>query len=231
MVAIDSDDAETVTTTESRRSLSRALGAEQLTVVALTFTDGRMVDLLPGPERVVVQIIGTDSVALDGRYTLTAGSIARLAPDRPFTIGGGDAVVLVVSAATDVADTTEPTILDLDTVEYVTPSTSDVVTTHLTKSLGCTGMTVNARILEPDQSVPTHVEGTQEELFVPFSESATITIGDERISTPRCTAVRAGPDTPRSARNGGTTEARWLVFGAPSTGGPTEWGSGASVVE
>ena len=216
---------------DPHRSLTDELGAEELSVDAYRLADGRTVDLLPGHERVVVPLASTAPVTLDGRYSLDTGSVGRLAPDRPCTLGGGDATVLVVSAATTDADTTEPVVVDLDAVEYVTPSTSDVVTAHLTGPLGCTGMKVNARVLEPGQHVQRHVEGSQEELFVPFSAGAAIVVGDDRIATPPGTAVRVAADAPRSARNDGEMATRWLMFGAPPTGGPTEWDPGAKVLE
>ena len=212
------------------RSLTEALGAEKLAVDAYRLADGRTVDLLPGCERVVLPLAGSTPVSLDGRFTIEPGSVGRLAPDRPCTLGG-DATVLVVSVRTADADTTEPVIVDLDAVDYVTPTTSTVETAFLTGTLGCTGMKVNARVLEPGQWVPRHVEGSQEELFVPLSTGAAMSVGDERFETPPGTAVRVAPDSPRSARNDGETDARWLMFGAPPTGGPTEWDPGARVVE
>lgn len=231
VATMEPDDVSSATA-RSHRSLSTALGAEEIDVDVYRLTAGETVDLLPGRERVVVPLLGTAPVVLDGRYTLAHGTIGRLAPDRPCTIGGrGDVSVLVVSVATDDADTTEPVILDLGTVDYVTPSTSDVATAHLTRPLGCTGMKVNARLLESGQAVPTHVEGSQEELFVPLTDGATMSVDDEQVSTPRGTIVRVGHDVPRSARNDGETDGQWLMFGAPPTGGPADWDPGARVVE
>lgn len=212
-------------------SLTEELGCTELRVDGYRLTERNATDLRPGRERVVVPLDGAGPVLLDGRYEIPTGGIGRLAPDRPCTLGAaGDVDALVVSATAD-ADATEPRILDVETAEYVMPSTSDVVTAHLTVPLGCTGMKVNARVLEPGQAVPPHTEGRQEELFVPLDESASMRVGDDRLSTPTGTVVRVAPDTVRSACNGGSTDARWLMFGAPPTGGPSEWDPGAAIVE
>lgn len=212
-------------------SLTDELGCTELRVDGYRLTAGDAADLRPGRERVIVPLDGAGPVLLDGRYQIPTGGIGRLAPDRPCTIGAaGDVDALVVSAPAD-ADATEPTILDLEAAEYVVPSTSDIVTAHLTAPLGCTGMKVNARVLEPGQEVPPHTEGRQEELFVPLDGAASMRVSDDRLATPIGTVVRVAPETVRSACNEGSTDTRWLMFGAPPTGGPSEWDPGATIVE
>lgn len=212
-------------------SLTDRLGCTEMAIDVYRLADRGAVDLAPERERIVVPL-GDGRVTFDGRFGFPSVGIGRVPPGRPCTIvADGRATVLVVSVATAAGDGGEPTILDVDAVEFVVPSTSDVETAFLTSALGCTGLKANVRRLDPGQVVPYHTEGTQEEVFVPLDDDATMRIDDEWIDTPRGTVVRVAPETPRSAVNDGEAPARWLMFGAPPTGGPTDWDPGATVVE
>lgn len=56
-------------------------------------------------------------------------------------------------------------------------------------------------------------------------------IADTTDETPPGTVVRVAPTVPRSALNNGETDAVWVMFGAPPTGGPDEWDPGAEILE
>jgi hypothetical protein len=101
----------------------------------------------------------------------------------------------------------------------------------LTDTLGCTGLKANARVLGPDQAVPYHTEGSQEELFVPIAGPGAVRVAGETVPATPGTVVRVAPATPRSALTDGDARSRWVMFGAPPTGGPEEWDPGAVILE
>lgn len=219
-------------TRADHRPLTEGLGCTEMYVDAFTVPAGGAVDLDSDTECVVVALGTGTPIILDGRFAVPEDGVACVPAGRPCTVGAEEATtVLAVRAYTDVTAGAEPTILDLDAVEYRLPSTSDVATAFLTASLGCSGLKVNARLLEPGQVVPYHTEGTQEELFVPLDGASSMRIDGERIPTPRGTVVRVAPESRRSARNDGDGESRWLMFGAPPTGQPEGWDPGATIVE
>ena len=123
------------------------------------------------------------------------------------------------------------TIVDPATVAFAPPATSDVPIARLTASLGCTGMKVNLRRLAPGQVVPYHVEGSQEELFVPLDGPGTVRIDDEIHHVPAGGVVRVAPPVPRSVTNESAESRCWFMVGAPPTGGPDEWDPGAEILE
>lgn len=204
-----------------RGSLTAVLGCAELRVHAVRLPAGGSLTLPPEDERVVVPLAPADAVR----------RIGRAPPGEPWTIDADADVTLLVLFAPADRGSEKPRWLDLEAIEYAAPSTSAVATAHLTAELDCTGLKANARVLEPGQSVPLHTEGTQEELFVPLDEGGLVKLGDETVATPPGSVVRVAPDVPRSARNVGHAETEWLMFGAPPTGGPTDWDPGATLVD
>lgn len=85
--------------------------------------------------------------------------------------------------------------------------------------------------LGPDQAVPYHTEGSQEELFVPIAGPGAVRVAGETVTATPGTVVRVAPATPRSALTDGDARSRWVMFGAPPTGGPEEWDPGAVILE
>lgn len=206
-------------------SLTAALGCTDLRVAAVRLPAGESLRLPPGDERVIVPLATTPAPGATQRR------IGRAPPSEPVTVDADtDLAVLVLFAPADRGDGAVRW-LDLAAAEYAVPSTSDIATAHLTGPLGCTGLKANARRLEPGQAVPLHTEGTQEELFVPLDEGGSMQLGNETVATPPGSIVRVAPDTPRSARDDGPAATVWLMFGAPPTGGPTDWDPGATVLE
>lgn len=212
-------------------SLTVPLGATETQVDAVRLGSDDAVELAAEPEQLLVVLEG--SVRIDGDATdmlrpglgvVSAGGSVTLEADEPST-------VLVVSAPAEPEPDGTPTSVGLETVEFVVPSTSDVATAFLTGPLGCAGMKVNARRLEPGQVVPYHTEGTQEELFIPVSGPASLRVDDESHSMPMGSVARVAPEVPRSAVNDGNEDALWVMVGAPPTGGPTDWDPGAVILE
>lgn len=212
-------------------SLTDGLDCTEMLVDAYDVPAGAAVDLETGSERVLIPVGEEGTITIDGRYAVPHDGVARLPPNRPGTVGADDATsLLVVSVPPMAVDGGEPTIIDLETIEFDVPETSYVATAFLTGPLSCTAIKVNARVLERGQAVPYHTEGTQEELFVPL-EGGSMRIDDERIDAPRGTVVRVAPKVPRSAVNDDRDRGRWLMFGAPPTGGPQGWDPGAETLE
>lgn len=121
--------------------------------------------------------------------------------------------------------------LSLEECPFEVPATSDIATAWLTEALGCAGMKVNARRLDPGQRVPYHTEGDQEELFIPVAGPAAMRLDDHVLATPVGTVARVAPTVPRSADNPGEEPAVWIMVGAPPTGGPREWDPGSEILE
>ena len=133
------------------------------------------------------------------------------------------------SAAHSVESTV--TVIDPATVTFAPPATSDVPIARLTAPLECAGMKVNYRRLAPGQAVPYHVEGSQEELFVPLDGPGTVRIDDEVHHVPAGGVVSVAPPVPRSVTNESAGSRCWFMAGAPPTGGPDEWDPGAEILE
>jgi hypothetical protein len=68
-------------------------------------------------------------------------------------------------------------------------------------------------------------------IFVPLADGGSMRLGHETVETPRGTVVRVAPPIPRSARHDGPDTATWLMFGAPPSGGPTDWAPGATILQ
>lgn len=211
-------------------SLTEALGCTEVGVAAHAIPAGGSVELTPDRERLVVPLGRADASALGGTLSLPARGVGRVPADRTCRIEAETGSVVLVVTTTATGGATEPRSTSLAEADYAAPSTSDVATAHLTAPLGCAGLKANARRLEPGQAVPLHTEGTQEEVFVPLDDGGTMRVGEDTIDTPRGTVVRVSPPVPRSAQHDGRSPATWVMFGAPPTGGPTDWDPGASIV-
>ncbi|MFB6309910.1 MAG: cupin domain-containing protein [Salinirussus sp.] len=205
-------------------SLTANLVCTELRVEAVKIAAGESLTLERGDERIVVPLLQ------DGAPGAAPRQIGRAPPGAPMTIEASAELVVLVVRTRGTDHDADVRWLSLTSVEFSTPSTSQIATAHLTEPLGCDGLKVNARRLVPGQAVPLHTEGRQEELFVPLDDGS-MRIGDRTVETPPGTIVRVAPDTPRSARNDGSTSAVWLMFGAPPTGGSTDWDPGATVIE
>ncbi len=212
-------------------SLTPTLGCTEIGVDAAHILDGASFDLPAGRERVFIPLGGPESTGIGGTLSVPARGLGRVPPDHPVTLTADTGTTLLVLHTSASGGATDPRTVDLAAAEYTVPDTSAVATAHLTAPLGCGGLKVNARRLDPGQAVPLHTEGTQEELFVPLDTGGTMRIDDETVSTPRGTVVRVAPSTPRRARNDTATATEWVMVGAPPTGGPTDWDPGATIVD
>lgn len=213
-------------------SLTEPLGAVETGVDAFRIIAGGELPLPAALERLLVPLDATAPVSLGSSTAIEPRGLALVPAGVEVTVVPVAATtLLVVGAPADPAPDASPTVVDLRAVAYEVPATSDVVTAFLTGPLGAEGMKVNARRLEPDQAVPYHTEGDQEELFVPVRGPAAMHIAGEYHPTPPGTVVRVAPDVPRSAVNDGDAQAEWVMVGAPPTGGPTDWDPGAEVLD
>lgn len=215
-----------------RASPTGPLGATEVAVDAYRAQPGGRFDPPAALETLLVPLRAAGPLAIRGATTLPPTGVARVPAGVEASVRSeAGATVLVVGAPADPAPDDGVMVFDLDDAGFVVPETSDVATAFLTGPLGCAAMKVNARRLDPGQAVPYHTEGDQEEVFVPVRGPASMRIAGEAHETPVGTVVRVAPDVPRSAVNDGDAPARWVMVGAPPTGGPTGWDPGAEVVE
>lgn len=215
-----------------RVSLTAALGATELTVDACRFASGDAYSLPANPEQLHVPLDAAEPVDVEGIGAVRVGGLARVPAGVAGTVrGAGPATVLLVGAPVDPTPDAAPVGVATDEMAFSVPATSAVATAFLTPVLGCAGMKVNVRRLEPGQAVPSHMEGDQEELFVPVAGPASMLIAGERHPTPIGTLARVAPAVPRGAVNDGADTAVWVMVGAPPTGGPTGWDPGAEILE
>lgn len=214
-----------------RTSYTEALGCSDTIVDVYRCPAGRTVTLPVEPEQACLPIDASRPVSVDGDRIPTPG-VGYVPPETERSLQcDTPTVVAVVGATTDSPATGDTVTVGLDECEFTTPSTSSVETARLTARLGCRGMKINARRLDPGDHVPYHTEGDQEELFVPVRGPATMRIDETTVETPVGTLARVAPPVPRSAVNGGDAEALWVMIGAPPTGGPGEWDPGATILE
>jgi mannose-6-phosphate isomerase-like protein (cupin superfamily) len=213
-----------------RCSLTDRLGCAETTVDAYRTRGDGSVSLPEGPERLCVPVGGGGTLALDEPVALGATSVALVPAGRPAGLGG-ETTWLVVGAGGDAAPDGEPVVLELRSLAFRVPSTSEIPTARLTDRLGCRGMKVNARLLGPGNVVPYHTEGSQEELFVPIDGNGTVRIDGETFVAPQGSVTRVAPEVPRSAVNPGEDDLAWLMVGAPPIGAADEWDPGAEIHE
>ncbi|MFB6360224.1 MAG: cupin domain-containing protein [Halobacteriales archaeon] len=213
-------------------TLTDRLGATETEVDAYRLdSDGRL-SLDEAPEQLVIVIEGTIALATDGESVIRSSNLLSVSAGRCVSVQAGpSSILLVVSADTEPAPEQPPTVLDPESAAFEIPATSEIATAYLTSPLGLTGMKANVRRLDPDQAVPAHTEGTQEELFAPISGPAALLIDGDRYPLATGDIARVGPDVPRSAINDGDQAALWVMIGAPPTGGPTDWDPGAEILD
>lgn len=212
--------------------LTALLGCQHTTVEGYTLHDGESVELTAEDEHVWVVVGGGASLTGDGTHAVKPPGVGRVPAGVAGTIRcEREASVVVVGASASPTPNAAPSAYSLEDCQFTLPSTSAIATARLTRLLGCQGMKVNARLLEPGQVVPYHTEGEQEELFLPVNGRTAMRIADRKYETPPGTVVRVAPDVPRSAINDGDTDSLWVLIGAPPTGGPDEWDPGAEILE
>lgn len=183
-------------------------------------------------ERLCLPIGGSGGPETDPPLRFPDHGVARFPSGTGAELGGVDPVDwLVIGAPAEPTENGRPTVIDLEDLDYVEPSTSSIRTARLTEPLGCVEMKVNARLLGPGDRVPYHTEGRQEELFVPvIGDDTRMLIDGETVSLPVGSMARVAPRTPRAAINAGDDDSIWVMVGAPPTGGPDEWDPGAEVL-
>jgi uncharacterized cupin superfamily protein len=213
-------------------ALTPRLGATATGVDAYRLGGDVRVSLDGAPEQLVIVIEGTIALAAGNKSAIRASNLLSVPAGRQVTVQAErPSRLLVVSADTEPAPGKPPTVVEIESAAFEIPSTSDIATAYLTSPLGLTGMKANVRRLEPEQAVPAHTEGTQEELFVPISGPAALLIDGDRHPLSAGDIARVGPDVPRSAVNDGDQAALWVMIGGPPTGGPTDWDPGAEILE
>jgi quercetin dioxygenase-like cupin family protein len=213
-------------------TLTESLGCRHTTVDGLRLHGDEPVALSSGREQVCVPVDATQPLELNEGITVPPDGVGRIPAGVTGSVrcAGAASVVVVGAPASETPDAAAVAV-SLDDREFALPSTSDIATARLTDPLGCRGLKLNARRLDPGDVVPYHTEGDQEELFVPVSGPAAMRIADDSFETPPGTVARVAPAVPRSAINDGDTDAVWVMFGAPPTGGPDEWDPGAEILE
>lgn len=212
---------------ESGPDVTDELGCSDTHVAGYRLHVGNTAFLDQQQEQCIVPVRGRCTV---GESSLEPGHIMRLPPGISGTIRAETELTCVV-VSVSVADNGTRKTVDLDNVAFEEPATSAVETAFLTAPLGLRGMKVNARRLRPGQHVPYHIEGDQEELFIPIRGQAAMRIDGTHVETPIGTVTRVAPPIPRSAENPGESTALWVMVGAPPTGGPREWDPGAKNVD
>lgn len=213
-------------------SLTEGLGTTETAVEAYRLGAGDSARPPVDRETLLVPLAADAPIDLDGSVSVVPSGIGFVPAGIAIRVRSRTAAtVLVVTAPATPAGDAEPRAVDLDTRAYRVPRTSDVATAFLTAPLGCAGMKVNARRLEPGQVVPYHTEGEQEELFIPVRGPASMRIDDASVPMAVGTVARVAPAVPRSAVNDGERTARWVMVGAPPTGGPRDWDPGAEIVD
>ena len=139
--------------------------------------------------------------------------------------------LLVVSAPSESSSGASPVVVDVDELTFTEPTTSDILIARLTAPLGCLGMKVNVRLLRPGDAVPYHTEGSQEELFVPLDGPGVLRVAGRTYGLEAGDVARVAPEVPRGAVNAADEAVRWLMVGAPPTGGADDWDPGAEILE
>lgn len=211
--------------------LTARLGCTATRVDAYSLANGQ-VTLTHHPEQLCLPFGDDGRLTGDRSMTISPPTVAFVPAGAGCTLAStGTTTWLVISAPGTAAPDRPAVAVDPTACTFTTPETSDVLIARLTGRLGCMGMKVNARRLNPGQAVPYHTEGSQEELFVPVTGPGTMRIAETTHQLPRGALSRVGPETPRSAVNETDTEAVWVMVGAPPTGRMDEWDPGAVILE
>ena len=212
------------------RELTDVLGCSHTTVKASRLLPDEPLSLTGTHEQLIIPIDTTELLAVDGVDIPPIGvAFAPVGLDVVVTCRSPVSILIISTPGDPTSDAVS--VNDLEDASFPLPTTSDVGTERLTRALGCTGMKVNARRLNPGQHVPYHTEGEQEELFIPVQGPARMRFAGEERETPVGSVTRVPPAVPRSAKNTGDEPAVWVMIGAPPTGGPEEWDPGATILE
>lgn len=221
----------TATVSVTHAGLTTPLGCSGADVDAYRL-DGDGVLLSSQHEQLCIPVGGEGTLTVEESMTVPSPGLALVPASRECTLGGpAPTTWVVVGVPGDPASDRQPATVDASTCAFTTPETSEILTARITRQLGCTGMKVNVRRLNPGEAVPYHVEGWQEELFVPLTGPGTMRIADDTHHVPRGSISRVGPETPRSAVNDGDDPLLWAMVGFPPTGGSEEWDPGALILE
>ena len=213
-------------------SFTSRLGCTDTYVDCYRFRADERITLSTAREALCVPLETAGELHTRERYRIPASGIARLPAGVAGSIGGKtDTSWIVVSAQAETSSPGDPVVLDTETLEFEEPTTSDILTARLTARLACRGMKVNVRLLQPGDVVPYHTEGSQEELFVPLTDEGVLRVAGTTHSLQPGDVARVAPNQPRAAANETDRECRWLMIGAPPTGGPHEWDPGAEILE
>lgn len=217
--------------TSAHSPLTGSLGCSETQVdVYRVEEDG--INLATEKERICIPIGQPGTVSVDEQYFVPAPGFIFVPEGVQCRLESGSPPAwVVIQAAGDPGGEQNPKVLDAEEQSYEIPSTSDIQTAFLTESIGATGMKVNLRRLEPGQAIPYHVEGRQEELFVPISGTGTMRLAGRIYEAPHGSITRVAPETPRAAVNRGEENLIWLMVGAPPTGKVDWWDPGAEVVD
>lgn len=216
--------------TVAHGGLTAPLGCSGVDVDAYSLA-GDGVTLSSQHEQLCIPVEGDGRLTVDGSISVPSPGLALVPASRECTLVSSPTTWLVVSAPGDASSDRRPATVDASTCSFTTPETSDILTARVTSQLGCTAMKVNVRRLEPGEAVPYHVEGWQEELFVPLTGPGAMRIADTTHHMPRGSVGRVGPETPRSAVNDGDDPLVWAMVGVPPTGDSDEWDPGAVILE
>lgn len=233
VIEIDAMFAQDQRTTSARSSLTESLGCSETSADAYRCPADHSIRLPPGPEQLCIPFGGPGHIGTDASIDVPAHGICFIPIGVHGVLTNTELVNwLVVSAAADRDSQGTAVGVDCTDIEFSEPSTSSIPTARLTARLGCVGMKINARRLEPGDRVPYHTEGRQEELFIPRKGHGTsMLIAGETVDLPVGWAARVPPETPRAAMNAGEGDSIWIMVGAPPTGEPDEWDPGAEIVD
>lgn len=216
--------------TVSHDGLTARLGCAETHVDAYRL-EGASITLPGHYEQLCLPIGAEGTITADQTLAVAPPEIALVPQRRECTLASATPTTwLVISAVGAVEPDGDPVIVDPTACEFQTPETSNILTARLTGELGCTGMKVNARRLEPGDAVPYHTEGRQEEVFVPRTGPGTMRLAETVHQVSRGSVSRVAPETPRSAVNDGDTDVVWVMIGAPPTGAVDDWDPGATIL-
>jgi quercetin dioxygenase-like cupin family protein len=192
----------------------------------------RRVTLTDDREALVVPFDAPLRLLSERESTVPRRGVARIPARMECAVrSDADTALLVVRAPVASPSETAPVVVDTETLAFTEPTTSDVLIARLTEPLGCLGVKANVRLLRPGDAVPYHTEGSQEELFVPLDGPGRLRVAGRTHDLAPGDVARVAPAVPRGAVNGTDGDVRWLMVGAPPTGGAEEWDPGAEIVE
>lgn len=214
---------------DGRVSLTDSLGCVETQVEFVSPEENGSIAVSTEHEEVCVPLEVPGRIVANERVTVPSNGVVCVPAEMEASLRGGR-TWLIVSARTDAA-TGGLNVVDSTDVEFNPPPTSTVDIARLTGRLGCTSMKVNLRRLEPGEAVPYHIEGGQEELFVPLDGPGQIFIDEERYTMAAGSVSRVAPKIPRSVINDSEEQRTWLMIGAPPTGDADTWDPGAEILD